>query len=326
MTNTNKHHAKHTGDKFIAGDWGTSNLRLYLCDYAYGDQGKTSQILDTRFGAGISQINGDFEERFFNLAQEWLDQTPGMQVLLSGMVGSTIGWKEAPYLSCPVSSKAIAEGRISFTARGVNFSILAGLRTNNPLNAPDVMRGEELQLLGWMRSQANSGSAAQSRRLFALPGTHNKWAVSEHGAVSNFLTAFTGELFALLRNHSILITEQSSFSFNEDVFLDGIKAVKNMGQAQLVHALFTTRAKQVLGEIAKEDGLSYLSGLIIGADIQGALALFGNDMPITIIGEPILTSHYQLALTEYGLQAQSCDPESIAIAGFETIYHEIFHS
>ncbi len=306
-----------THQRFIAGDWGTSNLRLYLCEYA----STGSRILDTRFGAGISQINGDFEERFFNLAQDWLDTHPDTPVLLSGMIGSTIGWKEAPYLSCPVDAEQIAAGRIRFKARGVDFSILAGLRTTNPLGASDVMRGEELQLLGWMRSQA----AQQGRQLFALPGTHNKWALSEDGKVTNFLTAFTGELFALLRNHSILITEQSSFSFNREVFLQGVAAVKELGEAQLVHALFATRAKQVLGEIANEDGLSYLSGLIIGADVKGALTLFTEVSTITIIGEPTLTEHYQLALESFGFTSQSCDPASIAVSGFDTIYQEIFH-
>jgi len=84
---------------FIAGDWGTSNLRLYLCQYS---QNGASHILDTRFGPGISQINGDFEDKFFNLAQDWLDQYNAVPVILSGMIGSTIGWKDAPYLTCPV--------------------------------------------------------------------------------------------------------------------------------------------------------------------------------------------------------------------------------
>lgn len=300
--------------QFIAGDWGTSNLRLYLCEYQPGG----ATILDTRFGSGVSQINGDFEDHFFNLAQEWLDNTPDISVLLSGMVGSTIGWKEAPYLTCPVNPAQIAEGRITFTARGIEFSILAGLRTINPLGAPDVMRGEELQLLGWMRSQGDQ----RGRKLFALPGTHNKWALCENGEISNFLTAFTGEMFALLRNHSILITEQSSFSFNQSVFLQGVDAIKNMGEAQLVHALFATRSKQVLGEISHEDGLSYLSGLIIGADVAGALKLFGECDSITIIGDPTLTQHYQLVLDHFDHQSISCDPSAIAIAGFETIYQE----
>ncbi len=301
--------------RFIAGDWGTSNLRLYLCELSESG----SKILDTRFGPGVSQINGDFEERFFNLSQEWIDQHSEIPVILSGMVGSTIGWKEAPYLNSPVSVAEIARGRIQFRARGTDFSILAGLRTSNPLNHPDVMRGEELQLLGWMQSK----NARSGRRLFALPGTHNKWALSENGMITRFLTAFTGELFALLRNHSILISSQSSFSFNKRVFLDGVDAIENMGEAQLVHTLFSTRAKQVLGELGEEDALSYLSGLIIGADTIGANSLFGECDGITIIGEPTLTSHYKLTLDHLGLASEQCDPDEIAISGFDSIFREI---
>lgn len=301
---------------YIAGDWGTSNLRLYLCEY----HSDGSIAIETRYGAGISQICGDFEERFFNLTQDWFDAYGKMPVLLSGMVGSTIGWKEAPYLDCPVNVNDIAAGRISFTARDVEFSILSGLKTINPLNVNDVMRGEELQLLGWMRSN----NSTDGQRLFALPGTHNKWARSENGAISTFLTAFTGELFALLRNHSILITEQSSFNFNESVFLEGISKSSNQSTTQLVHTLFSTRAKQVMGDFSPKDGLSYLSGLIIGCDVAGALDLFEHTEEVIIIGEPTLSDHYKLAIKSKGLEAICCDPSTIAITGFDTIYRSIY--
>lgn len=302
---------------FIAGDWGTSNLRLYLCQY---NQGRASSILETRFGPGISQINDDFEDKFFNLTQDWLDQYSGAPVLLSGMIGSTIGWKDAPYLTCPVGVDQITEGRVSFTARGVEFSILAGLRTHNPLNAPDVMRGEELQMLGWMRAQ----NTATERQLFALPGTHNKWTLVENNVIINFLTAFTGELFAVLRNNSILITDQNTIGFNKDVFMQGVSAIEQLGDAQLLHALFATRSKQVLGEMASTDALSYLSGLITAADVLGATRLFNEQDSVTIIGEPTLAEHYMTALNHFGIEGETCDPTEIAIAGFETIYQHLY--
>jgi len=302
--------------RFIAGDWGTSNLRLYLCEYK---SGSASRILDTRFGPGISQINGDFEDKFFTLAQDWLDQWGTLPVLLSGMIGSTIGWKDAPYLTCPVDAAQIASGRVEFKARGISFSILAGLKTQNPLGAPDVMRGEELQMLGWLRSQ----NQESGKRLFILPGTHNKWTLVENGSITNFLTAFTGELFSVLRNHSILVTEQDTISFNENVFLDGVRAIESLGEAHLLHALFATRSKQVLGEMANTDALSYLSGLIIGADVVGASKLFGEVDGVTIIGEPTLTQHYTLALEQLGVSSQSCDPSDIAISGFEAIFQHL---
>lgn len=302
--------------QFIAGDWGTSNLRLYLCEFK---QDGTSRILDTRHGPGINQINADFEDRFFNLCQDWLEQFNNLPVFLSGMIGSNIGWKEAPYLNCPVSPEEIANGRIQFKARGISFSILAGLRTQNPLGMPDIMRGEELQMLGWLALQ----KTPPSKQLFTLPGTHNKWALIESGVVSNFLTAFTGELFDILRNNSILISDHTSTAVNEDIFISALQAIENMGDAQLVHALFSTRSKQVLGEIASTDALSYLSGLIIGADVKGAQNIFGKVDGVTIIGETNLSKHYSLALQHFGINSHSCDPGDIAIAGFDTIFRHL---
>jgi len=298
--------------KFISGDWGTSNLRLYLCEYSGG----SSTIIESRFGPGISQINGDFEDKFFNLTQDWLDAHGAIPVLLSGMIGSTIGWKDAPYLSCPVDAKQIAAGRLEFEARGLSFSILAGLKTENPLGQADVMRGEELQMLGWLRLQQQS----EGKHLFALPGTHNKWTLVDNGQISNFLTAFTGELFGLLRDNSILVTEQNTFSFNQTVFMDGVKTIDSLGEAQLVHALFSTRSKQVLGDMASGDALSYVSGLIIGADVLGAKSLFGDVDDVTIIGEKTLSEHYTLALNYFGVESQSCDPSEIAISGYDAIF------
>lgn len=302
--------------KFIAGDWGTSNLRLYLCQFKPNGN---SVILDTRFGPGISQISGNFEETFFNLAQDWLDQFESIQVLLSGMVGSTIGWKDAPYLNCPVDAKQIAEGRIQFEVRGIHFSILAGLLTQNPLGLPDVMRGEELQMLGWLALQEKPAS----KQLFTLPGTHNKWALIEDNIITNFLTSFTGELFNILRQNSILITEQNELSINEDIFMNGVSAIENTGDAELVHSLFSTRSKQVLGELANTDAQSYLSGMIIGADVKGARSLFGTVDNVTIISEDSLNKPYALALQHFGIKSHHCKPAEIAIAGFDAIYQNL---
>lgn len=299
--------------RYIAGDWGTSNLRLYLIEH--NSSGK-SQIIESLRGPGISEIDGDFEATFFNLTQQWLDQWGALPVLLSGMIGSTIGWRDAPYLTCPVNAEQIASGRIEFEARGISFSILAGLKTENPLGSVDIMRGEELQMLGWLSLQNND----HGKNLFALPGTHNKWALIENGSISNFLTAFTGELFSLLGNDSILITEKNPNSFKPKGFIDGVRLIDRIGGAQLLHALFSTRSKQVLGEMDSSDALSYLSGLIIGADIMGARELFAGVDSVTVIGEPTLSQPYRLALDYFDLPSQSCEPSEIAISGFETIF------
>jgi 2-dehydro-3-deoxygalactonokinase len=181
------------------------------------------------------------------------------------------------------------------------------------------MRGEELQMLGWLVQQ----ESPPQKQLFALPGTHNKWTLIEDGVISNFLTAFTGELFGLLRNHSILITDQSNIAFDEDVFMSGVQSIENMAEAQLIHTLFSTRSKQVLGEVASTSALSYLSGMIIGADVKGACPLFGDVDGVTIIGEASLRKKYELTLQHFGVKSHGCKPADIAISGFESIYQHL---
>lgn len=307
---------------FIAGDWGTSNLRLYLCEYR---ENSRSEILEIMHGPGISQIQGLFEDNFFQLIDNWLIKHGPLPVILSGMVGSTIGWREAPYLECPVNAKQVARGRITFTARNLEISIISGLTANNLIGSPDIMRGEELQLLGWMQTQQQDEEKTQ---IFALPGTHNKWAFVKNGYIETFMTALTGELFATLREHSILITEPETDYFSEQAFFEGVSAIQKLGDTHLIHALFTTRSKQVLGKLAPKDGASYLSGLVVGSDVIGAISLFNKLLTdvsaVTIIGEPRLSGYYQMVLDHLGIETNITDTSEIAIAGYEAIYEQLY--
>ncbi len=74
--------------RFIAADWGTSSLRLYLCEYRAAGP---SLIVDTRSGPGVSKVAGNFEETFFSLVDDWIAQHNPMPIIISGMAGSTIG-------------------------------------------------------------------------------------------------------------------------------------------------------------------------------------------------------------------------------------------
>lgn len=305
-----------TQSVFIAGDWGTSNLRLYLLAPGTG----ASRILDARNGPGASAAGDNFEDAFFALADDWIRDHENPPVVLSGMVGSTIGWHEAPYLPCPASAEDIVEGRLAFAARNLEFSIVAGLCTDNPLGTPDVMRGEELQLLGWMQT----GSSVEPA-LVALPGTHNKWVLCRNGRVDTFLTALTGELYALLENHSILLVGGQADNFDASAFEEGVAAANKLGDASLVHALFATRSRQVLGNLPAASASSYLSGLCIGADVCGAMALFRQSCPdiatVTLIGESRLARYYRLALEHIDTAAREIDAQQAAVAGFTAVYN-----
>lgn len=311
---------------FIAGDWGSTNLRLYLCRYTATEP---LDVLATKTGPGVRPIHqrlGDFEQIFFDLAADWLEEHGSLRVLLSGAVGSTIGWRGAPYLECPVGPEQIMAGTTAFEARGLAFLMVAGLKAQSALGAPDVMRGEELQLLGWMRSQdyLKTGTEQQSGQIVVLPGTHNKWALVKNGQVETFVTAFTGELYSILESHSILITQSQQATFSTDWFMRGVEVVRYLQPGQLLHALFTARSLQVEGELPPEDARSYLSGLLVGADIVGSIELFNKqvaELPeVVLIGDPELSHAYQLALKAMGIESRLCNATDIAIAGYQAIY------
>lgn len=318
-----------TSSYYIAGDWGTSNLRLYLCHHTRGG----TKVLEQRSGLGIHQLKNNFEDTFFGLCGDWLAGHEQIPVILSGMIGSNIGWKEAPYLHCPVGANEIANGRLSFSARGVSISILAGLRTQNPLGLADVMRGEELQILGWRELNPD----ATGQQLFALPGTHNKWVTFRDNQISNFLTAYSGELFSLLQKHSILLTEHKSTDIDVETFMLGVDAALALEQANILHALFSVRSRQLVDEVHPKHASSYLSGMIIGADVQGALGLLqskpevkvreassSQTSTITIIGEPDVSQLYARVIEHLGLHCETISPLVIATAGYAAIYRALY--
>ena len=311
-----------TESLFIAGDWGTTNLRLYLCQH------KSSQslnILATQTGPGVSQVSNNFEQIFFDLAGDWLEEHGPMPVILSGMVGSNIGWQAAPYIDCPASAEQIVRGRTAFQARDIEFSIISGLKTLNPLGTPDLMRGEELQLLGWIRTA--TGPEADMAQLVVLPGTHNKWALVKGGKIETFVTALTGELYALLQNHSVLIGNTESADFSADIFLQGVKVATTLEPGQLLQALFATRSRQVTGELSELYASSYLSGLLIGSDVVGSLALMEKRMDgissVDLIGDSALSHCYQLALESVGVKAELRDATQIALSGYQAVYEAL---
>ena len=334
-----------TESLFIAGDWGTTHLRLYLFQHHHG---QPLTILASQMGPGVaqlksqveSQVESNFEQVFFDLAGHWLDKHGPMPVILSGMVGSNIGWHAAPYIDCPASGKQIVAGRIAFNARGIEFSIISGLRTTNPLGTPDLMRGEELQLLGWMGAVDGPENTLESAQLVVLPGTHNKWALVRGGKIETFVTALTGELYSLLQNHSVLIANAESADFSDDIFMQGVKLATTLESGQLLQALFATRSRQVSGELSELHASSYLSGLLIGSDVVGSLALMEKKIvgkqivdkqiaaisSIVLIGDSALSRCYQLALESVGIKAELRDATEIAVSGYEAIYRALYPS
>lgn len=297
---------------FIAGDWGISNLTLALCD-------ADGNALETRRGPGAAESRGRFAEVFDELAASWVAQGP-RPVVLCGSVGSSFGWRETPYLPCPADLHELTGGSVAVRD---GLRIVPGMRCTNPLGAPDFMRGEETQLLG---AQVLDATMSRGRQLVCLPGTHTKWVSMHGGVMQEFLTAPTGEMFATLCVNSVLVRDSSAAIVHEPgEFERGLAAAAKYPDVSLLHKLFQARSLRLDKQLSPEGVPSWMSGLLIGTDVAGALPLFaGHDAgaPVYVIGAPQLTAYYSLAMERQGRTAIRVDGTRAALAGLALIYRE----
>jgi 2-dehydro-3-deoxygalactonokinase len=283
----------------VALDWGTSSLRAYLLD------GSGRVIESAREPRGIIQVEaGGFDEIFDGIAGAWLRRHPKLPAIAAGMVGSAQGWVEAPYLPCPAGPDDLAGSLVQVPGR--RLWIVPGVL--QPGDRPDVMRGEESQIVGALALQPELSADAR----IVLPGTHSKWTRVAAGRIGSFTTYMTGELFAVLRNHSILGRPAGSGPGcdRDAAFLGGVDAARDAdGIAPL---LFSVRALVLTGGIAPGDALDYLSGLLIGDELRSALADPGATP--RLIGEPALCARYARALARFGVDGAEAIPDA-AVTG-----------
>jgi len=303
-----------TKPAFIAGDWGTSNLRLTLCD-------AEGLALDMRKGPGAAESRGRHAEIFDAETAVWRNEHGELPAVLSGMVGSTIGWLEVPYLPCPAELYELAENPAR--VRDGVF-IISGMRCSNPLGAPDVMRGEETQLLG---ARHLDGLLDDGRQLVCMPGTHTKWVSLHEGVVQEFLTAPTGELFAMLCEHSVLVRDKATPITHQPAdFERGLAESVRHPEVNLLHRLFQSRSLRIDQQLTAEGASSWVSGLLIGSDVGGALALFPDfprASPVFVIGTPQLTESYSRALARHGRKAVCIEGDKAALAGLTYVHLEL---
>lgn len=299
---------------FIAGDWGTSSLRLALCD-------TSGQALEARKGPGAADSRGKFAAVFDDLSADWRRAHGELPAVLCGMVGSAFGWREAPYLPCPEELDSLVDSMVEARDR---VHIVPGMRCTNPLGAPDLMRGEETQLLGARRLQPGLG---EGRRLVCLPGTHTKWVSLHNGVVQEFLTVPTGELFALLCNHSVIVRDPATpLDHRPAEFERGLAESARHPEVPLIHRLFKARSLRLDKQLSAEGAASWVSGLLIGTDVAGALPLFANvgpDAPVHLVGASELMERYATVLSRRGRAVVRIDGDAASQAGLARIFQDL---
>lgn len=305
-----------TAPVFIAGDWGTSNLRLFLCDASGVPQHQCS-------GPGAAQSHGRFADIFASLTAPWTERHGPLPAVLCGMVGSTIGWTEAPYVPCPTRPQQIIEACVALDKGRIR--IVPGLSCRSPFEAPDVMRGEETQILGALGLHQ---PLCKGRWILCLPGTHTKWVLVEDGQVRNFFTALTGELFAVLRDHSILARAPQGTDPTADTsaFTQGVTDLGRFPDTQILHKLFECRSRQLKGEFPPHAAAAYLSGMLIASDVLNALralADFGAERTVFLIGTPELTRRYASVCARADYNTQCVDGSDAALAGLSQVFRRL---
>lgn len=267
----------------IGLDWGTTSARAYLI-------GRDGGVLDQKASDdGILSVeNGDFETVFERLVAPWLNDQDRLPIIASGMITSRNGWVETPYLTPPSDGADFANAlRPYVTAAGHRLHFVTGLSVDDADGAPDVLRGEETEILGHL---ANDGGA-RGDRLYIVPGTHSKWVHVSENRLRGFATFITGELFAVLRSHSILGRLIADGPFSQTGF-DAGATVGLRGGNDLLHSLFATRTLPLFERLTPLEAGDYLSGLLIGAEFAAGQGTMWGELPITVIGKDAVVDRY----------------------------------
>ncbi|QGP80943.1 2-dehydro-3-deoxygalactonokinase [Sphingobium sp. CAP-1] len=287
----------------VIGDWGTSRLRLFRVE--------GGAIVARRDGPGIGVVGRAAEAAFADTIAPWLADGTPQSITLCGMVGARDGWVEAPYADCPADAADWRQAALRFDWRGAPLSIMAGLACTGADGIADVMRGEEAQIFG---ACLRDPALGRGRHLIVLPGTHNKWSLVEDGRVTAFRTVPTGELFALLRDHSTLGPKVAVADPAEEAagFAEGLAKA---GAAQLFRSLFAARAMRLRAGRSADWALGYLSGLLIGCEVAEMRATLGQEACVVLIGDGKLSARYAQALDAQGVDSRLLDGDACALAG-----------
>ena len=285
----------------LAIDWGSTSMRAALLD-------ETGAVLAERSAPrGMLTIAPDgFAEAFEEHVGDWMDEA-GTRCLMAGMVGSKQGWVEAPYCACPAGLDEIAAGvkgvDTHVVKRGRRIAVVPGVSCERN-GVPDVMRGEETQVFGALDLLGLHDG------LFVLPGTHSKWVIVESDRIRELTTVMSGELYDLLRKHSILSRSlppaDADVAHDAAAFDRGVRA--SLGGGSLLQTAFSVRTLALFGRMSAEALPSYLSGLVIGEELRCQPLPRGRK--VVVVGAPVLARRFERALDLAGVASVRLSEEA----------------
>ena len=302
-------HAAETQATGIIGiNWGSTNFRAYRI-------GADGRLLDELSRpAGVARLD---KPAMAALIDELMALWPGAgPAYASGMVGSNVGWCDAPHVAAPAGPAQVMRGAVSTQFGPHAVTIVPGVWCERQFDGgPDVMRGEEVELFGVSALQPGLGG------LVALPGTHTKWAWLSEGRITDFFTSMSGEMFDRLTTAGLLASIVDGEAVDGPPFHEGVRAgrERKLGLGTL---LFGARARVMRARLERQDAASYLRGLLIGSEIADALHVH-PDMAracVPLIGSGTVCRLYASALQAAGVETRFVDSRDACIAGFLALH------
>ena len=293
---------------WIAVDWGTSNLRIWAMDAG------NDLLAERSSDQGMGGLNPtQFEDVLLGLIEEFLMYDRVTPVICCGMVGAKQGWIEADYVGVPnAPPNGVAATPVKSNDPRIEVRILPGMKQ---VAQPDVMRGEETQIAGFLRDQPEFDG------VLVMPGTHSKWAHISAGEIVSFQTFMTGEMYALLARQSLLKHSIAVAGWDDAAFENAIGEAISRPEG-VVAKLFGLRAASLLGEQSAEAARARLSGMLIGLELA-ATRPYWLGQNLAIVGAAEVGAVYAKALALQGLQAQVFDAQPMTrvglIAAYETM-------
>jgi 2-dehydro-3-deoxygalactonokinase len=298
---------------YAAVDWGTSSFRLWMI----GEDG--SVLAERRSGEGMTTAAKTGFHAILDSHLNAVEAPAHLPIIICGMAGARQGWKEAGYLETPAALAAIAGKAIAVPDVDRDIRILPGLAQRGE-RQPDVIRGEETQLLG------AAGRLGGGRQLVCMPGTHSKWVRLTGEMVDGFSTFMTGELFDVISRHTILshaVADADAIAADNPAFADAVARARER-PALATNLLFSIRAGQLLNGLSAAEAKARLSGTLIGLEIAGALATAGSVDGICLVGSGRLGALYRSALESQGFTLQLVDADEAVRAGLSAAAQTIW--
>lgn len=317
---------------FLSCDWGTSSFRLKLVELPglrvvateQSDEGNAAtfekwQQTGRPENERLAFYLNILQEHTRQLASQCGQTLAGLPVVISGMASSTVGMLELPYKELPfaVDGSDLATKILPATP---DFDhpvlLISGVKTPD-----DVMRGEEVQLVGC------GFAPTETEQLFLHPGTHAKHVTVRRGQATELETYMTGEFFALLTKESILasaVAKDDDFAnpAHRQAFEQGVEQSQH---GNLLHNAFLVRTNRLFDKRTPSENFYYLSGLLIGAELRDFPADFTG--LVVLAGEKALVSHYEAALRLLGIADRVTltikSAEEVTLRGQRTVLERV---